>query len=165
MQHLRFTFALLASLYLVAAHADQNAATQPVQSTMEAFLVEVDSEGKESLQKTTTAEPGQTIEWKVTFSNVTANVQKNLVVSGPIPDGTEYVAGSAKTDVAASLLVSVDNGRSFVAEPVLRDVKKPDGSVSREVVPAEEYDYVRWQSAEPLAAYSSQVFTYRVRVE
>lgn len=155
-------FAFAASLLLATAHANQEA---PVQSTMEAFIVQEDRDGEERLTPARSAEPGQIIEWKITFSNVTDSTQQNLVVSGPISEGTRYVADSAATAVNSRLEVSIDNGRSYQQEPVVREVKASNGELQKVRVSPEEYTHVRWNSAEPLAAYASQIFTYRVQVK
>lgn len=162
MNFTKLIFASVISLFLLVAHAAQE---PPVKSTMEAFLVQVDKKGNETLTPATTAEPGEVIEWQITFTNLTAETQNNLVVTGPVPQATHYVAGSANSEVKAALLVSINNGRKYAAEPMMRTVQNADGSTSTEVVPAEEYTHVRWRSSEPLAGHGSQTFTYRVSVE
>lgn len=150
------------SAFGAVADAQQNA---PVQSTMQGFVVELDRDGNELLLPAERVEPRQTIEWQVTYSNVTANPQNNLVVTVPVPAGTTYLAETARADTPTTLLVSIDNGQSFAAPPITRQRRAANGAMVTETVPASDYTNVRWQASEPLRGFDAQNFYYRVIVD
>jgi len=96
---------------------------------MEAFLVEV-SEDKESLTIAKNVEPNQLVEYQLTYVNKGDSSISGLSVVGPVPDGTSYVSNTANADVEASLLVSIDGGKTFESEPVVRLETKKSGEES-----------------------------------
>lgn len=155
--------AALMLLLLAAApplHADEGA----LQSRMDAYVVEVDDEGNERVRPANEVEPGAMIEWRIVFDNTASSPQQDLVVTGPVPPNTEYVADSARTEVPGRLTVSIDGGQTFEPEPVKRRRATDDGRVREVVVPASEYTHLRWQASEPIRGFASQEYRYRVRV-
>jgi uncharacterized repeat protein (TIGR01451 family) len=138
---------------------------EPLQSRMDAYLVQTDPQGEEQLVPAESASPGDTIEYRLTYENTGPGPLSGLAVVGPIPEGTRYLGGSASTEVPHEFQVTIDGGETWQPEPVTRQVTGPDGTVREEVVPPREYDELRWRAQAPLEPDQVQVYVYRVSVE
>ncbi len=157
---------ILASLMLIPfigmsiGHADA-----PIQGTMQAFIVEIQDD-KESLKAATDVEPDQLVEYQLTYVNKGASNINGLSVVGPVPEGTSYVSDTANADVAASLLVSIDGGKTFESEPVVRTETKSSGEVVEKIIPPAEYTHIKWNAESAIKSDGgTQFYTYRVRVK
>ena len=75
------------------------------------------------------------------------------------------MSNTANADVSASLLVSIDGGKTFETEPVIRLETKDTGEVIEKVVPPEQYTHLKWKAENAIGADGgTQFYTYRVRV-
>lgn len=136
-----------------------------LESRLEAYLVTVGDQGEEQVEATDSAEPGQTLEYRLIYRNNSDDPFKKLVINGRIPVNTEYAANSSSSKTPHDLLVSFDGGASYMPEPAKRMVKQADGSEKEETVPPEEYTHLRWKSLESLVPGQEQRYIYRVRVK
>ena len=141
--------------------ADDN----PLKSSMEAYTVELDADGREVFSKADKAIPKQVIEYRLKYANESERPLNKLAITGPIPSNTQYIADSAATMSRANLVVSIDDGENWESEPVVREVKQPNGQIERVIIPAEQYTHVRWQAASPLRGNSEQEYRYRVQIQ
>lgn len=97
--------------------------------------------GGESLQPATAARPGDTVEYRATYTNRGKSVARNVEATLPIPAGTlVYLPATARpTAVLASL-----DGNRFAPVPLTRTVIRADGAKELQPVPYAEYRYLRW---------------------
>jgi len=146
-------FLLLCSM-VISATAIAAPAADPVKVGLQAFKV-VLTGGKESLVESKTAKPGETLEYRATYTNTGKKAVTNLAATLPVPLGMEYVALSSQPSNA---LASVD-GQNFSAVPLMR--RQADGK--EQPVPAAEYRALRWKVAD-LQPGKSFVVSARVRV-
>lgn len=159
-------------LLLAGALAQES---KPVEVTLEAYLVtEVtaqDGTVEETFTEATEARPGQTVEYRVTVSN---NSEETLpvgtvVVTGPVPGSTFYLAGTAGTAADASETFktefSADGGESFSELPVMITVTNDSGDEEEVVADPADFSAVRWTLLEALAPDATRTFTYRVEVK
>ena len=130
-----------------------------VSIALEARMVKVGEDGKETLVATDKAAPGQIMEYSALCKNESANTVTNLQPIIPIPVGTEYVLESAKP---VALSASTD-GSVFKPLPLQRDVKQADGSIKQEPAPAADYRAVKWSISE-LRPDAVSIVSLRVRV-
>ena len=104
-----------------------------------------------------TAKPGDTLEYVVELRNGGGSTVSGLSATLPLPAGTELIPGSERP---ARVLASLD-GATFNAIPLKRSVRRADGAVVEELVPAGEYRFLRWSSSDlPVNAtlrYSARV--------
>lgn len=143
-----------------AGHADE-----PIQGAMEAFVVQLEDE-RETLLAAKEVEPNQLVEYQLTYTNVGESKINGLTVVGPVPEGTTYVSDTANADVDAALQVSIDGGKTFEPEPVIRLETKESGEVVEKVVPPEQYTHLKWKAQDAITADGgTQFYTYRVRVK
>ena len=141
-----------------------SATNEPLESRMEALVVQLDENGNERFEPATTAEPGNIVEYRVHFKNVGDSTLSELRVNGPVPANTHYLADSARGATAADLLVSIDGGETFEPEPVVREIRGADGELREVVIPPERYTHLRWTSHTALAPTETLTYRYRVRV-
>lgn len=143
------------------AMANAKPAESPLKSTMTAAVISLDSNGKEKSQPAKEVEPGQTVQYTLTYKNVSDKPLKGIAVTGPIPSATDYIEKSAVAGVKANFKVSIDNGATFESEPVKRVVTDAKGKKVTQIIPPSEYTHVRWFLDNPLKAGETQTFTYR----
>ena len=140
-------------------------AQSPIEGTMQAFVVETEDD-KETLKEASKVEPEQLVEYQMTYVNKGEASINGLTVVGPVPEGTEYVSDTANADVSSLLKVSIDGGKTFESEPVIRQETKSSGEVVEKVVPPTEYTHLQWKAENPITAEGgTQVYSYRVRVK
>jgi len=158
-----YTMAFVGALGSVAAVA-ANKAPSPLSSELKAFVVQTTDSGKEKLSSLTEAEPGQTIQYQLTYKNKGKGALKGLTVTGPIPANTHFLGKSMNTKVKSDRLVSIDGGKTYEKEPVKRMKVMADGTKKMVVIPATKYTHVRWKTKSALQSGGKQVFNYRVKV-
>ena len=161
---MRFTprVALFGALLFMAGLAFANG---PVTGEIQAYLVTVASDGEEEIVETQEAEPGNTMEFQIVFTNNGDEDVSGIEVVDPIPENTRFIADSSSSDVDADFEVSVDGGESFETAPVVRIETQEDGSQKKVIVPESEYTHVRWSANDSLAGEGGQHrFAYRVTV-
>lgn len=87
--------------------------------------------------------PGDVVLYRLTFTNVESTPVRNIVLGNPIPQGLEYVPGSAAPGFeGASVQFSIDGGQTFSSRPMIDRVV--DGRRQRVPAPPETYTNVRW---------------------
>jgi uncharacterized repeat protein (TIGR01451 family) len=96
------------------------------------------------LKGNVTVNPGDTLRYQVIGQNVGKVAAKKLVVTQPIPQQMTYKLGTASSSNQATATYSIDNGKSFVAQPMVK-IKLADGKEVMRPAPAAAYTHVRWQ--------------------
>ena len=154
---------LLAGLQAAPALA-QPASASGAKPDVEAILtgkkVTVGADKKETLGDAKGVKPGEILEYQASYTNKGKAPVSNLLATVPIPEGTEYIAASAKP--AGTVKASLGDGK-YAAIPLKRKVKLPDGKEVEKDVPLAEYKSLQWSLGD-LAAGKSVVVTARVRV-
>lgn len=162
--NLRFIRPAVATLALSCASVAL--ANGPVEGRIEAYLVSMDSQGNEVMQATAAAKPGELMEYRLTFVNSGESAVSGLNIVDPIPANTTFVSDSANSNAVALFEVSIDGGRTFESEPVVRIETQADGSQKEVVISSDQYTHVRWAVEEQLAAEGgTHEYGYRVIVD
>ena len=125
-----------------AGAAIAQALTRPevkLEMGVEKQVTVVDDKGQEKtewqkLEGEVAVQPGDTLRYDVVSSNAGDIAAEKLVVNQPIPAQMTYVLGSAKGNASAEATYSIDNGATFVAEPMV-EVTLPDGTVEMQPAP------------------------------
>lgn len=136
---------LLSSLALVLVAFSQISAAMAVGDGDVAVHLEaskvVAQAGGESLQPATAARPGDTVEYRATYTNRGKSVARNVEATLPIPAGTlVYLPATARP---AAVLASLDSNQ-FAPVPLTRTVIRANGTKELQPVPYAEYRYLRW---------------------
>lgn len=159
----RFFVSFFVSFSVLAFAASAEAEDGPLEGEMKAFVVTEGEEGEEVLTETGKVEPGQTIEYRLVYENTSEDALQNVSITGPIPENTDYIAGSAASEFLGKPVFSIDDGTSFQPEPVTYTKTLPDGTEKEAVATPDMYTHVRW--VVDRFAPSTVRFTYRVKVE
>ena len=156
---------LIASIYLVTAMMPLSAhAADKIKSSMHAYRVET-VKGKETLKAAKEAQPGDTLEYRVTYANTTKEALNALSVVVPIPENTGYLKKTAVASVPTVFEVSLDGGSKWETEPVKRLRKNAAGKMVETIVPESEYTHLRWMAKTALGPKAVQKFSYRIQVD
>ena len=107
--------------------------------------------------------PGDVIQYTLTATNTGAGAAHGVELVDPIPDGTEYVLNSAQGE-GMEISCSIDGGHTYHPQPVLMEVRLPDGSTAWEEAPARQYTHVRWALTTPIDPGATVAARLRVRV-
>jgi uncharacterized repeat protein (TIGR01451 family) len=117
----------------------------------------------QALKGNVSVTPGDRLRYVVTGQNAGKAAAKKLVVTQPVPKQMTYQIGSAQATDAASATYSIDNGKSFTVNPMLK-VKLADGKEEMRPAPAESYTHVRWQFDQAINPASQVKASYEVQV-
>ena len=136
---------------------------------LEAFLVDSvtqdDGTVEEVFLQADTARPGQLVEYRVLVKNISDALVSSgsSVVTGPVPAGTTFLAGSASSE-DAEVMFSADGGQSFSMPPVMIMVTNDEGEEEEVEASPEMYTAVRWRILKDMAADEEMILIYRVTV-
>ncbi len=145
---------------LVAA---QDQRQSPLHSELRAFVVKTTVGGEEQFTPAEMVEPGDVIEYRLHYGNVSDDALTEIMALGPIAESTDYVKGSATTTLLTTPQFSIDQGRTFQVEPVVYRVELADGTVEEREATPDMYTHVRWLIPE-LSPEATTDLHYRVRV-
>jgi uncharacterized repeat protein (TIGR01451 family) len=119
--------------------------------------------GRIPVEEATLVKTGEIIDWNITSINEGNAPAREYKAIGAIPSGMQLIAGSVSADGTASVTYSIDNGKSFLAEPTI-DEKQADGSVKRVPAPVSMYTQIRYEWTDPLNQGARLNASYRVRL-
>ncbi len=161
---LRIAAVLFACLTLGLAVAQNG--TDPIAIDLEVYVVSQvtrdDGTREERFTEATEARPGQVVEYRLIVENVSDETLPAgiVVVTGPVPEGTEFVPSSATPSSDALLTeYSADGGDNYYETNVFV------GRVEdRTIAQPTDYDAVRWTVLEPMEPGDTYTLVYRVTV-
>ena len=140
--------------------------TNPVAIELQVYVVSQvtrdDGTREERFTEATEARPGQVVEYRLVVRNggdetLPAGI---VVVTGPVPEGTQFVAFSATpSDEGLLTEFSADRGTTFYESNVF--VGQGD---QRRIADPESYDAVRWTLLEEFEPAQELTLVYRVTV-
>jgi uncharacterized repeat protein (TIGR01451 family) len=130
-----------------------------IEAVLTSKKVTIGADKKEVLIEAKNVKPGEIIEYQATYTNKSKAAISKLTPNLPIPEGTEYLAGTAKP---ALIKATLGDGK-FEAIPLKIKVKLPDGKEVEQEVPAARYKALQWSLGE-LPAGKSLTVSARVRV-
>ena len=135
---------------------------------VEKQITVIDENGQEKaewqkLEGEAAVNPGDVLRYGVVSSNAGEIAAENLVVTQPIPQQMTYVIGSEKGNTAAAATYSIDNGATFVAEPMIEVMV--NGVAEMKPAPAEAYTHVKWNFNESLGSSVAVNVSHEVTVK
>lgn len=132
-----FAFILVFSLIPDAFAQNDNAVT----SELKLFKISVQN-GEEIAEEITEIQPGDTVEYRLTYTNNLTSPISRLKPVLPVPDGVVYIANTAQPNLDAASLRT--NGPGFEQLPIMRRDTLPSGETVEKEVPATEYRRLQW---------------------
>lgn len=145
----------LFALQVNAAPTVAASKSEPVKVVLEQFKVSVGGDGKEllaTLKAKDDVKPGEVLEYRASYKNVSTKPVSDLVATLPVPSGTQYVAKTAMPSVGAEATIDTV---TFAPVPLIGTDKK--------TIPAKEYKALRWK-VPSLKAGDAVVVSMRVKV-
>ncbi|MEA5516511.1 hypothetical protein [Nodularia sp. UHCC 0506] len=126
-----------------------------------------DQEGKkikkwEALKNQQVVQPGDILRYTLRGENKSDRQLKNLTLNQPIPKQMIYVLKSVDAPQNTTITYSIDNGRSFVANPTIK-VTLSDGRVETKAAPANLYTHIRLK-VPSIAAKSTFQASYKTQI-
>jgi uncharacterized repeat protein (TIGR01451 family) len=105
--------------------------------------------------------PGNLLRYTLAANNHTTTPMKQFVMTQPVPQRTVLVADSVKLldNVGASVTYSIDNGKTYSAQPMVQVQGKP------QLAPIDSYTHLRIQPDRALAEKQPITAQYQVRVK
>ena len=116
-----------------------------------------------ALDESVTVNRGEVMSWTITSANEGNAPARDYKAVGVIPPGTQVIAGSVSADGSAKVTYSIDNGKSFSAQPTV-DEKQADGSTKKVPAPTSMYTQIRYEWADPLNEGAKLSAFYKVRL-
>ena len=142
------------------------APVNPVAIELQVYVVSQvtrdDGTREERFTEATEARPGQVVEYRLVVRNVSDETLPAgiVVVTGPVPEGTQFVAFSATpSDEGLLTEFSADRGTTFYETNVF--VGQGD---QRRIAEPTSYDAVRWTLLEEFEPAQQRTLVYRVTV-
>ncbi|TAN82700.1 MAG: hypothetical protein EPN14_03845 [Gallionella sp.] len=134
-----------------------------VKSIAQVEVEVVGKDGKKTLKRAPVEKvvPGTEVIYTTTFENIIDKTVGNIAIDNPVPNDTEYKAGSA-FGKDCEILFSADGGKKFGHAEELK-VKGADGK-ERTALPR-EYTNIRWNYKGQLAAGKSGEVGFRAVVK
>ena len=160
---LLLTTTLLALLGSFSSGVQAADAAIKVTSIAQTEVEIVGKNGKKMLKRSPVekAVPGTEVIYTTTFENIIKKPAGNIVIDNPIPNDSEYKAGSA-FGKDCDILFSVDGGKKFGHAEELT-IKDADGKVRPAL--AREYTHIRWIYKGQLAAGKSGEVGFRAVIK
>lgn len=103
------------------------------------------------------------LRFSVTAKNEGKAPAKSLTLTQPIRPGMVYILGSATPINGTSLTYSIDQGKTFVANPTVK-VTLANGKIEERPAPAQAYTHVRWNFSQQLEPNATAKAAYLVKV-
>lgn len=106
--------------------------------------------------------PGDVVEYRLLFTNITPNPVENVVFNDPIPAGLVLVLGTAgadRGDVAVDY--SIDGGQSWSVAPEVEVTEA--GQPVRRPAPAPAYTHIRWTVTDAVAVGAQVTASFRAQ--
>jgi uncharacterized repeat protein (TIGR01451 family) len=125
--------------------------------------VERDS-SKVPVEKASLVKSGEILDWTISSVNEGNAPANEYHAVAKIPAGTQFVPGSASSDKPATVEFSLDNGKSFSANPTIEE-KQVDGTVKKVAAPISLYTQIRYEWADPLNQGETLKASYKVRLK
>jgi uncharacterized repeat protein (TIGR01451 family) len=133
--------------------------TEPLTITLTAQKVLKDAKGKEVFSGAEKVKPGDVVEYRASYANISKAALSGVIANLPVPEGMVYVD---KTANPAAATATVD-GVKYDAVPLKRKVKDKAGKEVVQLVPLSEYKGLNW-SLGNIQAGKTRVVSARVRV-
>lgn len=107
--------------------------------------------------------PGEVLVYTAAYTNTGKGEAKNASIVNPIPEGTDYILGSAEGD-GTVITCSIDGGKSYQSEPCMQEVEMPDGTKKKIEAEPRMYTHIRWVVSTIPPDGSGEV-SFKVKVE
>lgn len=107
--------------------------------------------------------PGDVVRYRLRFTNVKQVPVRDVLIDDPVPEGLQYVEGSASANhPGVDIQYSIDGGRTYSERPTIRKVV--DGKEVEVPAPPESYTHLRWIVRDWIQPGSALTASFRARL-
>lgn len=133
------------------------------ESLAEIEVLQVNDKGEKGLvrEPAKLVVPGTNVIYTNRFTNMGTEPAENLVITNPVPENMELLAGSVLPE-SATITYSVDNGKTY-ATPDRLMVAEANGQ-TRTAQP-HDYTHIRWKITGPLPAGETGQVEFRAKLK
>lgn len=135
--------------------------SEEVSSELKVYKITANDGGEEVAEEVESITPGDTLEYRVTYTNNLGNAISNLQPMLPIPEGIRYLEDTASPEVSMASLSF--EGKNFQVLPIIREETTSSGLIVKREVPASQYRRLQW-NVSTLEASESITMSARVQV-
>ena len=132
-------------------------AENPVKVNLSVHKLEM-KQGKEHFVSAESALPGDVLEYRANYKNVSNKPVDAVFASLPIPDGAEYIVASA---FPKNIVARARGEKEFAITPLQQEIVGVDGKKTKAALPLAAYGAIGWQLGTIKPAASTDI---RVRV-
>ena len=108
--------------------------------------------------------PKDILIYRLTCTNKGGEPATEVIITDPIPEGTEYIMGSATGD-SAKITFSIDGGNTYQNPPVIYKVRKSDGTIQVKLATPEMFTHIRWLFVGNIMPQELRRASFEVRVK
>ena len=106
--------------------------------------------------------PGDVVEYRLVFTNHTDQAAHNVQFTDPLPEGLEYVGGSAAAETSEVVVeFSADGGASYSTRPMIEVMV--DGVMETRPAGPERYTHISWTVRGAVASGTSVAARFQAR--
>ena len=107
--------------------------------------------------------PGDTIEFVILAKNTGDGVMVTPEIVDPVPEGTAYVAGSARGE-NCQIFFSIDDGFKYTEWPVMIQITNDEGTRVGQTARPDQVTHIKWLVNENIPAGGEKNLVFRVMV-
>ncbi len=108
--------------------------------------------------------PKDILIYHLTCTNEGEELIREVVITDPIPEGTEYIIDSASGDMA-KITFSIDGGNTYQYPPLTYKIKKLDGTIQVKLATPGMYTHIRWLFSGEIRPGKSRKASFEVIVK
>lgn len=151
---------LISVIFLGCLSTFAQAQDNELSSDLSVYAV-TDQSAADEIDNTTQVEVGDTLEYRLSYTNHLSDAISELKPVLPIPTGMQYLDGTAQPEIGAASLDSL--GATFQEPPVRKEATSPNGESEEENADPSTYKRLQW-TVESLDPEETVTFASRVRV-
>jgi len=145
---------------LAAAGVQKPVIAEAITVKLEAFKVERGAKGKESFVAADMAKPGDIIEYRAVYTNISDKPVQDVKALLPIPTGARYLGNTAKPQ---QVMARTAEQKDFAPVPLKKSIADIEGDMQEIGIPYAEYRELHWNLG-TLKPASSKSVSARVAV-
>lgn len=157
-----FFLATLATLLLSTSQAAiaKEGHLKVTSKVQKMVVVKKDGETSYSFEPTSKVIPGETLQYRTYFENISTEPTDNIKIVNPIPENLVYLENSAQGK-NTNIVFSVDGGKNYGKAATLK-VKRDDGKIY--LAKSSDYTHIQWQYLGSLKPQTKQTVGFRARL-
>lgn len=138
-------FGILLAFFSACLQAQQSSALEGKMKVSKVVREKIEGSSKwkyKRVQDTSNTKPGDVLEYKIDYKNVSKQPVLNVEITGPIPSETRIRQSSIEVPDGSTWKVSIDGGATYHFLPIYEEIMK-DGKPTKVKVPSSRWTHIR----------------------